>query len=101
MPSIQPQQSTTSIASFWVIDVRPELTLWILTQTSSALSWFLRSHAEKPAASLNSRSFAGSTLTGAIGSLAVVESHDHCRVGNEDRIAAALSGNFEPTFDGL
>ena len=44
MPSIQPQHSTTSIASAGVIDFRPEPTLWILIQTSSALSWFWPSH---------------------------------------------------------
>ncbi len=36
MASIQPQQSTTSIASFGVMDFRLEATLWILIHTSSA-----------------------------------------------------------------
>jgi len=44
MPSIQPQHSTTSIASFGVTDFSPEPTLWILIQASSALSWCPPSH---------------------------------------------------------
>ena len=51
------------MASEGVIDLSPESTLWILIQTSSCLSWCRASHWWKPAASLNVRTFFGSTLT--------------------------------------
>jgi len=39
MPSIQPQQSTAWIACSGVIEGRPDLTLWILIQTSRSVAW--------------------------------------------------------------
>src|SRR4051794_30987403 len=63
MPSIQPQQSTTSMASAAVIEGRPELFLWILIQSSSSRSWFLDSHASKAAGEAKLRTFSLLTVT--------------------------------------
>src|ERR1700680_1333681 len=56
------------MASFGVIDLIPESSLWILIQISSSLSWCLPSHLWKLPASLNARILSGLILTGAIGS---------------------------------